>query len=284
MTPFETVTGEAAGVPFIAVPPATPRPDAPVVLAWHLMDPPRSEAAFAAALPLSGLDAWRIYLGLPLTGARLPAGGMEEFLRLGYEDAVVNLHGPVTAQAVAEAPAVLAEVRERFDLGAGPVAVVGGSAGAAAAASVVADGAVPAAAAVLVSPLLRLRPVVSAMSRRFGVDYRWSPAAEAIADRLDFVARAGDLGRDEPAVLLVVGADDDEEGFLSPAAEVRAALAARYADPSRVALVTVPGMAHALAEEPGLEPAPQTTAAAEVDRHAVSWLRRHLIVAPAPFL
>ncbi len=45
------------------------------MIAWHLMDPPRTAAAFAAALPLQGLDAWRVYLELPLCGSRLPAGG-----------------------------------------------------------------------------------------------------------------------------------------------------------------------------------------------------------------
>ncbi len=47
----------------------------------HLMDPPRSEAAMAAALPLAGVPAWRAYLGLPMFGARMPPGGQEEFMR-----------------------------------------------------------------------------------------------------------------------------------------------------------------------------------------------------------
>jgi hypothetical protein len=34
------------------------------------MDAPRNEAAFAAALPLDELDAWKVYLGLPTFGAR----------------------------------------------------------------------------------------------------------------------------------------------------------------------------------------------------------------------
>ena len=82
-------SGVAAGVPFLAIPPSTEsRAAAPVVVAWQLMDPPRTEAAFAAAVPLAGLDAWRIYLGLPLTGSRLPPGGVDELMRFGYEDAV----------------------------------------------------------------------------------------------------------------------------------------------------------------------------------------------------
>ena len=36
-------------------------------------------------------------------------------------------------------------------------------------------------------------------------------------------------------------------------------------------------MAHALADEPGIEPAPQTSHAAVVDRYAVEWLRQHLL-------
>jgi hypothetical protein len=52
----------------------------PTVVVWHLMDPPRTEAAFAAALLLAGLEAWRTYLGLPLSGSRMPPGGAEELL------------------------------------------------------------------------------------------------------------------------------------------------------------------------------------------------------------
>jgi hypothetical protein len=40
--------------------------------------------------------------------------------------------------------------------------------------------------------------------------------------------------------------------------------------------VVVAGMGHALAEEPGVEAAPQTPAAAEVDRLASEWLGDHL--------
>lgn len=54
----EPITGVAAGVPYVALPPAGDRDGAPLVVAWHLVDPPRSEAAMAAAVPLAGdLDA-----------------------------------------------------------------------------------------------------------------------------------------------------------------------------------------------------------------------------------
>jgi predicted esterase len=270
-------TGVAAGVPFLAVPPSGQSGEpAPIVVAWHLMDSPRTEAAFAAALPLAGLDAWRIYLGLPMFGSRTLAGGFDEFMRLANEDAVLNIYGPVCDQAAAEFEPALAELRGRLELGSGPVGLLGGSAGAAVAALVLAENTMPVGAAVLVSPLLRLRSAVDAMGVQFGLTYHWSDASLAVASRLDFVERAGEIaGNGQPAVLLVTGEDDDA-GFREPAAHLRDALKPLYADPSRVELVTVSQMAHALAEEPGIDSAPQTPHAAKVDRLSVDWLGRHL--------
>ncbi len=276
------VRGTAAGVPFIAVPPEGPSSGAtPIVIAWHLLDAPCTEAAFAAALPLAGLDAWRIYLGLPMHGSRQPAEGADELMRLAYEDAVLNLQGPVARQAFEELPAALDGLRRQLDLGHGPVGLVGGSLGAAVAQLVLTEPGPVAgftvAAAVLISPVSRLRPAVDATGRRYGVEYPWGPEALEIARHLDFVERADEIAANgQPAVRLVIGADDDRDGFLVPAQQLRAALAERYDDPARADLVVVEGMGHALAEEPGVEPAPQTPSAAIVDAHAVDWLRTHL--------
>lgn len=259
-------SGVAAGVPYLAVPPAGGvRADAPVVLAWHLMDAPRTERAFAAALPLDGLDTWRIYLGLPLSGARSP--GDEELMRLGHEDAVRNLQGPVSAQALDELEPAWAALRVRFGFGHGPVGLLGGSIGSAVAQLVLAESAVEVQAAVLVSPVARLRPVVDALGRHYGITYPWDAGSEAVAARLDFVARAGEL--EGVPVRIVVGADDDPDGVRRPAAALHDALPGSD-------LIVVDGMAHALAEEPGVDPAPQTAHAAVVDAHAVDWFRRHL--------
>jgi hypothetical protein len=40
--------------------------------------------------------------------------------------------------------------------------------------------------------------------------------------------------------------------------------------------VRVPGLGHALAEEPGIDPAPQTPGAAQVDELVGAWLTRRL--------
>lgn len=256
-----TITGTAAGVPFLAVPPASGAANAPTVVGWHLMDPPRTETAFAAALPLDGLDAWRIYLGLPLCGSRMPDGGFDELVRLSYEDAVTKVFGPAALGAAAEFPAALAELRSRFDLAPGPIGVFGGSIGSAVAQLVVAAGEVAIDAVALLSPIARLVDVIGASERRFGISYAWTDASREIAEQMDFVSRADELKG--PRVLIVVGEDDDAGGFREPAAALGAALGAE--------VVTVAGMGHALAEEPGLEPAPQIPAAAEVDRMVAGW-------------
>jgi pimeloyl-ACP methyl ester carboxylesterase len=200
-------------------------------------------------------------------------------MRLGYEDAVLNMYGPITYQAAEEFEAAFAELRRRLDFGDGSVAVLGGSIGAAVAQLVIVESAIDISSAVLVNPLVQLRPTVEAAGRHFNVTYPWSAPSLEVARRLDFVARAEETTqRGQPAVLLVVGSDDDLQGFREPAQQLHDFLANRYADPKRVELVVVPGMGHALAEEPGIEPAPQTEHASQVDAHAVRWLRRHLVL------
>lgn len=274
------VSGVAAGVPYVALPPAGPhdggRP-APLIIAWHLNDPPRSAAAMAAALPLAAVAAWRVYLDLPMHGRRQLPGGLEEFMALGYQDAVLNVFEPEVTQAVDEFPAVLAELRARLPVTSGPIGVAGASVGALPAQLVMAGGAAQVSAAALISPVIQLAEVVAANERRFGVSYPWSQASRAVAARFDFAARAGEIAAadPQPAVLLVTGAEDDP-AFPQQAERLASALRQHYADPERVSLVSIPGMKHAFAEEPGIEPAPQTPEAELVEAATTSWFGRYL--------
>lgn len=260
------IQGMAAGVPFVALPPADVSAGAPLVVTWHLMDPPRSEAATAAALPMTGLQAWRVYLGLPMSGTRLPEGGFDEFYRLAGEDYVLNVAEPVTDQAANEFPAAVAELRSQLSLADSPVGVAGGSAGATVALEVLARSEVAIDAAALVSPVTQLAPAVAANERRYGLTYNWGERSRAVAERFDFVRRAAEL---DASVLVVVGELDDI-AFREPAEALRNELG------ERVRLVTIPGMEHALAEEPGLEAAPQTPHAAAVDAEFTAWFARYL--------
>ncbi|MPY89487.1 MAG: prolyl oligopeptidase family serine peptidase [Luteitalea sp.] len=266
--------GEAAGVPYVALPPDKIVKDAPLVVIWHLASPPRSETAMAAALPLRGLGAWRVYLGLPMLGSRLPEGGLEEFFRLFREDMMLNVFEPATRQALDELPAALAALRKRLRVGDGPLGLVGGSMGAWVAQNALANTDLAVSAVALVSPAIRATSVVARYERLWDFRYPWNARSRAAADRLDFVARAAEIAERDVATLLVVGALDDEEGFVEPAEELRQLLARR--SPARTSLVRIPGMGHPLAKEPGLEPAPQTAHASQVDALVVDWLRRHL--------
>jgi dienelactone hydrolase len=267
--------GVAAGVPYVALPP-TRRRRAPLVVAWPGLDPPRSQQAMAAALPLTGLAAWRVYLGLPLVGTRAPAGDPEELACLGAEDVVGKLVCPMVEQAFAEFPAVVAALRVQLKLDMSPIGLVGDCVGAAVALSALAEGEVSVQAAALVRPAVQLERVV-ANDHRHNPHDRWTQAAPAGAVRLAFLARADQIAaRDpQPAVLLVTGAGDDA-GVGEPAERLWQALADRYRDPGRVAVLLVPGLAQALAAEPGTDLAPQTPDAARVDAAITGWLGRHL--------
>jgi dienelactone hydrolase len=274
------VSGVAAGVPYVALPPAgrqDGREPAPLIVAWHLNDPPRSAAAMASALPLSAVGAWRVYLDLPMHGRRQLPGGLEEFMRLGYQDAVLKAFEPQVSQATDEFPAVLAELRARLPVTDGPIGVMGASIGTLPAQLVMAGGAAQVSAAALISPVIQLAEVVAANERRFGVSYPWSEASRAVAARFDFVSRAREIAaRDpQPAILLVTGAEDDP-AFPLQAQRLHSGLRQRYGDPGRVGLTAVPGMRHAFAAEPGTEPAPQTAEAQLVDAAVTDWFSRHL--------
>ena len=252
----ELVEGVAAGVPFVAVPPVDPAAPAALLAGWHLMDEPSGERAMAAAVPMAGLQAWRVYFGLPLSGARLPAGGYDEVFRRASEDAVLNIFEPVTEQAAGEFPAALAELRDRLPGATGPLGVFGGSAGAIVALEVLARGDAGIAAAAVASPVVQLAPMIAANERRFGVTYSWTERSRAVAARYDYVDRAAEL---TAPLLLVIGADDD--------IAVREPAAALHAKPGSE-LVTVDGMAH--------EFPPGTPGAAGVDAAFTGWFAPRL--------
>jgi pimeloyl-ACP methyl ester carboxylesterase len=269
----------AADVPYVALPPAQRRNDeeAPLIVAWHLNDPPRSAAAMAAALPLAGVMAWRGYLDLPMHGRRQLPGGLDEFMQLGYEDAVLNAFEPQVTQAAAEFPALLMELRVRLPITVGPIGLVGASIGTLPAQLVVAEGAAQVAATVLISPVIQLAEVVAANERRFDVSYAWSGVSRAVATRFDFVARANEIAAadPQPALLLITGAEDDP-AFPLQAQRLHSELRDRYDNPERLRQLSIPGIKHAFAAEPGIEPGPQTAEAQLVDGATSDWFRRYL--------
>ncbi|MBB5857268.1 alpha/beta hydrolase family protein [Amycolatopsis umgeniensis] len=274
----EPVTGTAARVPFTVLPPsAEVSGPAPVVVAWHMIDAPRSDAAFAAALPLAGVPAWRVYLGMPLCGARMVDGTMDAIVERARRDAMLAYIDPITAQAALEFPAALAELRERFGFDTSRLAVVGGSLGGAVALTILATREIPVRAAALVNPAVRGRSVVGLVETMLEQPYQWNDEANQAADRLDFVARSGEISARETQVpLLAVSGEEDFPAFRADTDELVEALRGQYAEPDDVHLTRVPGLAHPLAEDPGIDPAPQLPIAKVVDDAVTEWLVRHL--------
>ncbi|MET0233164.1 MAG: prolyl oligopeptidase family serine peptidase [Kibdelosporangium sp.] len=260
-----TITGIAAGVPFVALPPSNVDGPAPLVVTWHLMDPPRSEVAMAAAVPMSDVPAWRVYFGLPMSGRRALPGGADEFFALAAQDAVLNVFGPVTEQAADEFPAAVAALRDQLSVSDGPVGVAGGSGGSLVAYEVMARAEVPIAAGAVVSPVSQLAPVIAANARQFEITYTWTEAARAVADRYDFVRRAAEI---KVPLLIVAGADDD--------IAVREPAELAHKEIAQSELVVIPGMGHALADEPGLAAAPQNADARRVDAEFTRWFTKYL--------
>jgi pimeloyl-ACP methyl ester carboxylesterase len=257
------ITGTAAGVPFTALPPAGGG-TAPLIVTWHMLDAPRSDAAFAAALPMHEVPAWRVHLGMPMCGARMVDGRTDAIVELFQKDPVkLYLHAFVQ-QATEEFPAALESVREQLPVADGPVAVLGGSLGGAVALRVLADTGIPVFAGAVVNGAIRMRSVVDL----FPGDYPYDAESEKMVDDLDFVAKADAIAGRAP--LLVVSGELDHPGLRADAQALAGALG------DRGELLTIPGLAHPLAEEPGIEPAPQLPVAEAVDAGLTAWFTRRI--------
>ena len=127
---MDTITGTAAGVPFTALPPlgAAAGP-APLIVTWHMLDAPRSDAAFAAAVPMIGVPAWRVHLGMPMCGARMVDGRVDAVVELIRKDPLMAYLAPFIHQAADEFPAALAALRDQLPVDDEPIGVLGGSLG-----------------------------------------------------------------------------------------------------------------------------------------------------------
>lgn len=272
---MDTITGTAAGVPFTALPPAgAVDGPAPLIVTWHMLDAPRTDAAFAAALPMTGVPAWRVHLGMPMCGARMVDGRLDAAIALAREDALMAFLAPFTHQAADEFPAALTALRDQLPVDDEPVTILGASLGGAVALQVLTASDTPIKAIALVNPAVRIRSAVGLVEGLAGHAYRWTTQARQTADELDFVARVADLTAQPP--LLLVSGERDHPELRTDAAALVDALREHHARPDEVELITVADLAHPLADEPGLAPAPQLPTARAVDEILTSWFIRQL--------
>lgn len=233
-----------------------------LIVCWHAFDPPRAEAAMAAALPMTSVPVWRVYLGLRLPG---------DVADRDY----VRLLGTTVERAAAELPEAVAALRALLGCGDGAIGLVGHGEGALIALLALAEARVEASAAALVAPVSSPSRAVAAREQRLG-PYAWDAETRETATRLELTARTAEIVRHDPRVLLVSGGTD----LLVPTSEVMA-LRDTLAD---AGLSTVEAatfrMGHALADAPGLEPRPPVAAAVSVDGALTDWFRRHYATTP----
>ncbi|WP_405166991.1 alpha/beta hydrolase [Nocardia sp. NBC_01499] len=257
------ITGTAAGVPFTALPPAGDA-TAPLIVTWHMLDAPRSDAAFAAALPMNHLPAWRVHLGMPMCGARMVDGSTDAVVALFNKDPLMSFLYPFARQAAEEFPAALASIRTQLPVDDGPIGVLGASLGGAVALRILAETELPIFAAALVNAAIRMRSVVDL----FPGDYPYDAESEKAVDSLDFVEKASAIAGRAP--LLVISGELDHPALRTDARDLVDAVG----DSSE--LRSIPGLAHPLADEPGIEPAPQLPHARAVDTALTTWFRHQL--------
>ncbi|GAA4087463.1 hypothetical protein [Actinomadura miaoliensis] len=267
------ISGTADGIGYLALPPTAvdARPAGPtrLIVAWPGFDPPRTAPALAAALPLTGVPTWRVYLELPAVDGR-PASGLDSGALLTSEG--VEAYGAAVEQAVERLPAVLADLRRDLGLGDGPIGLAGFSAGGAVALLTLARGVVPVTAAALVAPVVAPAHAARSLEKRSARERDWNERATALAERLDLGARAGDVAARDAALLLVGGTKDR----LVPPGEITALrdlLLRRGASAVESATFR---MGHALAAEPGTDARPPTTEAVRVDGVVTDWFRDRL--------
>ncbi|WP_243716296.1 alpha/beta hydrolase [Actinomadura darangshiensis] len=264
------VHGTAAGDAYVALPPTAVDASASgptrLLVAWPGFDPPRTAGALAAAIPMTGVPVWRVYLDLP---GRSP-GGLGSGTILETES--IEAYCAAVENAVERLPDAVAEIRRDLAIPDGPVALAGFSAGGSAALLAVARGAVPVSTVALVAPVVAPSRAARAVEKRSGRDRAWTENALALAERLDLGIVAADIaGRDVPT-LLIGGARDR----VVPAREITALRDQLRLHGGAPVESSTFRMGHALAAEPGTEPRPPITEAVRVDGVLTDWFRERL--------
>jgi predicted esterase len=202
-----TIDTSLAGVPAtLRIPDSVSKP--PIIL-WHGFGPPDSEKTLMEALPLDDVPAIKVYLGLPLFGARAPKEGMKEVVRRQSEDVALLVFEPVVMGAARELPAVVRELRARGCIRpAEAIGVFGFSAGGASTLFALAEREVPIGAAVTLNASIGLSASVRAYELTTKRTYSWTPSARELAQKSDAPGRAADIAKGAPALLIIQGAED----------------------------------------------------------------------------
>ncbi len=203
---------EVAGVPVVLRFPEKLEKPAPLIILWHGLNTPNSEQTLSETIPLKGVNAWKAYLGLPLFGARMPEGGIDELTRRVREDYLLQLFLPVVEGAVRELPNVVESLYSSFDIQSDfGIGLFGFSAGGFAAMLALAESKIPIKAAVLAGVSKDISSAIRATEQFNNCEYRWSEASLAASRRIDFLSRVEEIVTNAqlPAMLFLHGGNDE---------------------------------------------------------------------------
>jgi pimeloyl-ACP methyl ester carboxylesterase len=195
------------GVPAILrVPKSVAKP--PIIL-WHGFGTPASESDLMQALPLDDVPAVKVYLGLPLFGARAPAAGEQSVAERQAQDYGSRIFEPVVLGAARELPAIVRALRQENCLGQKErIGLFGFSAGGAAALIALLERNVPVSSAVVINAPVGLNASIDAWQRATKQQYAWTPHTRELADRTNAIEHPAQIASGTPALLLIHGADD----------------------------------------------------------------------------
>lgn len=268
---------EAAGVPGVLAAPAGVDHEAPLLVLWHGFGPPPEAEGLSEQLPLHGLDAYRVYLDLPLFGGRRPEGGPRELGERQAEDYLGRLLWPVVERATGELSAVVDELKEQLDAGFGRgIGLFGHSAGGLAALHTVAEGDLPVRAAATYGAPASAEAPLAEIEELIGEPYEWTPEAREQARRLDIPVRAEEIAAGEPRPnLLFLHGEDDDRVPPSEAEEMEGALRRAYGEgeAAEVRKEVLAGRGHSIGPERPGGGGPDR----ELEDHLRDWYREHLV-------
>jgi predicted esterase len=286
---------ELAGVPVLVRPPANPSLSAPLIVLWHGAGIPGSEENLAEILPLEEVQAWKAYLGLPLFGKRLPAGGTDEIMQRQLEDYVLRALLPTIEPAMQELPNVVRALQARFSINNREgIGLFGWSVGGLTALLTLVESSLPIKVAVLAGVTKDLTVAVDNYERIVQgayptlkeqypwveQRYRWTEESEAAKQRLDFVARASEITQRQPmpAVLFVHGSQD-EIFPVSKVEELYATLAPYYEQTNqvkRLSIQTFENLKHNIDLEAAKSSPEMQQDIAELQQVVTAWFIQHL--------
>ena len=249
----------------------------PLIIMYHGFGPPNSPELLAKALPPIH-DALTVYPNLPLLGARMPAGGVEELLRRQTEDYIGQLLYPAIRGAARELPQIIKSLSRTYGLSrCSPVILFGFSAGGAAALlSLTESGVHPRAVLVVNSPLSIVQAVAGYEHESKRV-YRWTVRARAASTHYNVEKSAVRIARLNPKAAFLFLQSERDAGFsVAPAQSAAAALrsAASRIDPEPdISAIVLPGAGHYVLE--GAESATDEPTPSPVKLMIIGWITQH---------